>query len=64
MIVKIQQTIIELLTRPEIEQRVYHGKHTELYKVEVAEMEAKKKSSKKTSKKSKKAKKTAKKTEL
>jgi len=48
----------------QIEQRVYHGKHTELYKVEVAEMEAKKKSSKKTSKKSKKAKKTAKKTEL
>ena len=53
----------------QIEQRVYHGKRTELYKVEVAEMEAKKKaaatkSSKKTTKKSKKAKKTAKKTEL
>ena len=35
----------------QIEQRVYHGKHTELYKVEQAEMKAKKKASKKAKKK-------------
>ena len=38
----------------QIEQRVYHGKHTELYQVELEEMAAKKKAAKKAKKKAKK----------
>merc|ERR1712111_57765 len=46
----------------QIEQRVYHGKHTELYKVEQAEMAAKKKAATSSGqKKTKKAKKSKKK---
>ena len=50
----------------QIEQRVYHGKHTELYKVEQAEMKAKKAaaSGSKKDKKKKKSQKKTKKTEL